>query len=269
MRDASLPRPAATRTLSARAARGEAIPQRRMKEAGQQRRVRLQAAAVARRALARQTPSSRAATSSAALASTDGTTTRTRGRGRRGSAGLELRLPTLHVGLGVQLGDQWPLRARALRAPIRPRATPLRRFVRRAPSRSATDGSRSAHAAAPRCWPCRRDVAAPFIAQHVRRLYDREPCGNLVRRAPPIVAAILDHQGLRDEPPGELGRRVANTQHLGGEPLMIRRATHSAIRASSRSLVSISFAPRAKPEARQECYYNLAMPRAKRHRTQS
>ena len=116
-------------------------------------------------------------------------------------------------------------RAAALRAPIRPRS------IRRSPR--ATCRALSASPAPPgkmRAQPPPQvdrlaDIqrATLLVAQDVDARRGRRRGADALARAAPALAAIFDDQRLRDQPPGQFGRRVADAEHLSGQARIIRR----------------------------------------------
>ena len=68
--------------------------------------------------------------------------------------------------------------------------------------------------------------AAAGVLQHVDARRRRRVAADPLAGAAPGLASILEHQRLRDEPARELGRRAADAEHLGGEPLMVGRVAH-------------------------------------------
>ena len=67
---------------------------------------------------------------------------------------------------------------------------------------------------------------AAGILEHVHARRRRRVGADPLSGATPDLASILEHQRLRDEPARELGRRAADAEHLGGEPLMVGRVAH-------------------------------------------
>src|SRR6185295_5515673 len=68
--------------------------------------------------------------------------------------------------------------------------------------------------------------AAGGVLQHVDAGDSRCVAADALTRAAPGLAAILEDERLRDQPPGELGRRAADPEDLGGEALMVGRSAH-------------------------------------------